>query len=217
MSIAKKLILARPRLIGSLLTGAVVGTAAPLPLPPITRIILGWDLAVWLYLALIGWMMLRASADKIRASAEEEDESAVLALTIVCIAAVASIAAIVLGLATAKNVATAPRVLHFAFTGLTVVGGWCLIPTIFTLHYARLYYQAEPGAPAMLFPDKALQPDYWDFLYFSFTIAVASQTSDVALASPSMRRTALAQSVLSFLFNASILALAINIAASLAG
>jgi len=62
-----------------------------------------------------------------------------------------------------------------------------------------------------------LEPDYWDFMYFSFTIAVASQTADINLSSSSMRRAVLAQSVLSFFFNASILALSINIAASLIG
>jgi uncharacterized membrane protein len=60
-------------------------------------------------------------------------------------------------------------------------------------------------------------PDYWDFLYFSFTIAVAAQTSDVIIMNRSTRKTVLAQSILSFLFNVAILGFSINIAAGLLG
>jgi uncharacterized membrane protein len=96
-------------------------------------------------------------------------------------------------------------------------GAWFLIPTIFTQHYARLYYDPDAPETPLQFPDKALHPDYWDFLYFSFTIAVASQTSDVMLRSRSVRRAALAQSVLSFYFNVAVFGLCVNIAAGLLG
>jgi len=68
-----------------------------------------------------------------------------------------------------------------------------------------------------VFPDNDAEHDYWDFLYFSFTIAVASQTSDVMVCSREARRTALAQSILSFFFNAAVLGLSVNIAAGLLG
>ena len=64
-------------------------------------------------------------------------------------------------------------------------------------------------------PDEGFRPDYADFLYFSFTIAVASQTADVSITNRPMRRLVLLQSVLSFAFNTTILAFTINIAASL--
>jgi uncharacterized membrane protein len=88
---------------------------------------------------------------------------------------------------------------------------------MFTLHYARHYYRSTEGEPALRFPDRHLKPDYWDLLYFSFTIAVASQTSDVVVCSKSARKTALAQSVLSFFFNLAVLGLSVNIAASMVG
>ena len=69
----------------------------------------------------------------------------------------------------------------------------------------------------MAFPDREPEPNYWDFLYFSFTIAVAAQTSDVAVLSRPARKAVLAQSVLSFFFNAAILGLSVNIAASAVG
>jgi len=67
------------------------------------------------------------------------------------------------------------------------------------------------------FPDDELCPDYWDFLYFSFTIAVAAQTADVSVMSRSMRKVVFAQSILSFVFNVAIIGLSINVLASLIG
>ena len=107
--------------------------------------------------------------------------------------------------------------LHYAFTGATIFGSWCLLATVFTFHYARLFYLSPIEQRALRFPDNEENPDYWDFLYFSFTIAVAAQTSDVSAMSRLMRKTVLAQSTLSFLFNVAIIGLSINIAASLVG
>ncbi|MBS0309160.1 MAG: DUF1345 domain-containing protein, partial [Proteobacteria bacterium] len=76
-------------------------------------------------------------------------------------------------------------------------------------------YRAPATARPLRFPDDEQTPDYWDFLYFSFTIAVAAQTSDVTVNTRSMRKAVLAQSVLSFLFNAAILGMSVNIAAGL--
>jgi uncharacterized membrane protein len=109
------------------------------------------------------------------------------------------------------------RLAHYALTGSTVFGSWCLLGTIFTFHYARAFYSSGHEQPALCFPDKEKNPNYWDFLYFSFTIAVAAQTSDVLVMTRSLRKTVLAQSVLSFLFNAAILGLSINIAAGVVG
>ncbi|MNY60307.1 hypothetical protein D3C86_1968410 [compost metagenome] len=67
----------------------------------------------------------------------------------------------------------------------------------------------------MIFPEKPDEPGYWDFLYFSFTIAVASQTADVATGTTDMRQIALLQSVISFVFNLAILGLSVNVGAGL--
>ena len=87
---------------------------------------------------------------------------------------------------------------------------------LFTLNYASQYYRVEKGE-GMLFPGATehFKPGYLDFAYFSFTIAVALQTSDVAVTTPVMRRMVLVQSLLAFVFNTTILAFTINIAASL--
>jgi uncharacterized membrane protein len=207
----------RPRMMIGLLVGLCVAALIPVRLTPTARALIGWDTAVWLYLVLIWIQMATAAQANVQALAEREDENAAAVLMIVSVAAIASIVAIVVELATAKNLGHEAW-LHYALTGATMLGAWFLIPTMFTLHYARHYYQADQRHhPSLQFPDKGLRPDYWDFLYFSFTIAVASQTSDVALCSTSVRRTALAQSILSFFFNLAVLGLSINIAASLVG
>lgn len=206
----------RPRALIGLLVGCVAAALVPAHVRPTARALIGWDTAVWLYLVLIWTKMATARQSAVQELAEREDENAVAVLVIVCVAASASIVAIVLELATAKSLG--PRALaHYVLTGATMLGAWFLIPTMFTLHYARHYYQSPDNEPALRFPDKHLRPDYWDFLYFSFTIAVASQTADVAIASTAARRTALAQSVMSFFFNLAVLGLSINIAASMVG
>jgi uncharacterized membrane protein len=204
----------RPRLGVAACVGIVAGFFIPNATGPIMRSLIGWNSALWLYLALVLQMMVRATPDDVRALAAPEDENAAAVLSVVSAAALASTAAIVTMLATAGKLSEAQRIWHVTLAGATVVGSWAVIPVVFTLHYARVYYRSPPDARALIFPDRDLEPDYWDFLYFSFTIAVASQTSDIALASRAARRIALAQSLLAFFFNASILAMAINIAAS---
>ena len=211
------LVRTRPRLIGAIVIGIVIWLALPWKWLPVTRALVGWNFTVWSYLILMGWLMTRASHDRVRAIAEQEDKSAVAILAIMSIAAIASIAAIVLELSTIKGLPFNERLAHYAFTGITVFGSWCLVATLFTFHYARIYFRSPPDNRALRFPDKDGSLDYWDFLYFSFTIAVAAQTSDVSVTSRSMRKTVLAQSILSFLFNVAILGLSINIAAGFVG
>lgn len=204
-------------MVAALVIGIIVALFVPSHMRPMVRVLAAWDLAVWSYLVLIWTHMAMAHEDRVREFAMRDDENAGVVLFVICLATVASIAAIVLELASAKNLGTASTLAHYVLTALTMFGAWFLIPTIFTLHYARLYYGSDPQETALQFPDTKLQPNYWDFLYFSFTIAVASQTSDVVLRSRTIRRAALAQSILSFYFNVAVLGLCVNIAAGLLG
>ncbi|CAD6555138.1 hypothetical protein LMG28727_05850 [Paraburkholderia kirstenboschensis] len=207
----------RPRMLIALAIGVVVAMLTPEHTRPMVRVLVGWDTTVWTYLVLIWAHMAAADEGRVRDFARRDDENAGVVLFVICVATIASIAAIVLELASAKGTAGASTVWHYALTGLTLMGAWFLIPTIFTQHYARLYYDTDAPETPLLFPDHSLTPNYWDFLYFSFTIAVASQTSDVVLRSRPIRRAALAQSVLSFYFNVAVLGLCVNIAAGLLG
>jgi uncharacterized membrane protein len=153
----------------------------------------------------------------VRSIALQEDPTALAVLALMSVGAVASIAAIVFELASVGKLPFGERLFHYLLTGFTVVGSWCMVATIFTFHYAVLFYKSPCEARALGFPERDPEPDYWDFLYFSFTIAVAAQTSDISVLSRSVRKAVLAQSVLSFFFNAAILGLSVNIAASAVG
>ena len=206
----------RPRLS----VAVAVGVAAALLLPGahsgVTRCLLGWNVAVWLYLVLVGWMMWRADHVLLRRVAVVQAEGAATVLGMVILAAGASLVGIVMELSTAKLPGAPHAVSHVVFALSTVTAAWLLLPTMFALTYASLFCREAPGH-GLVFPpgDAHFRPDYFDFLYFAFTIAVASQTADVSITSQAMRRLVLLQSVLSFGFNTAILAFTINIAASL--
>lgn len=204
-----------PRLAITICLGIVVGLLLPAEWHIVTRALLGWNVGVWAYLLSISWLVVHADHTKVRELAEMEDNSAIAVLATMSVAAVFSLVAIILVLADPTRDAGNLRLAHYGFTALTVMGSWLLVGVLFTVHYAHMYYRADDERRPLQFPDGERNPDYWDFLYFSFTIAVAAQTSDVTVMSRSMRKAVLAQSVLSFLFNAAVLGLSVNIAASM--
>lgn len=203
-----------PRLTGSALLGIVTGALVPIPDLGM-RVLTGWNAGVWFYLALVLWLTLHARADQVRETAQVEDENAGMVLITVCVAIIASFAAIGVELAGSKGMKPDVQALHYGVTGLTIVGSWLLTGVIFALHYARHFYTSNAKQPVLRFPEGENHPDYWDFLYFSFTIGVAVQTSDVGIASRAMRRVVLGHSLLGFVFNTAILGFSINIAAGL--
>ena len=206
---------ARPRMLFSVLVGLLAAFVAPDVDSAVTRSLLGWNVGVWLYLGLIFAFMLRADHGRLRQVARAHAEGSAVVSAVVVAASLTSLVAIVLELAAAKAGAR-HAVPHVLIALATVMGSWLLLPTLFTLNYASQYYRVEKGE-GMLFPGAAehFKPGYLDFAYFSFTIAVALQTSDVAVTTPVMRRMVLVQSLLAFVFNTTILAFTINIAASL--
>ena len=205
-----------PRLSAAATLGVAVGILAPSD-SIISKILFGWNAGVWTYLLLMIWLATRAKAPDVKRIAEIEDENAGLVLFVVCIAALASLATITLELTGSKDMETTRRLVHYGFTAMTVMGSWLLIGVIFSVHYARLYYTWDGKEPALRFAEGLTTPNYWDFLYFSFTIGVAVQTSDVGVATPELRKIVLAQSLIGFLFNTAILGFSINIAAGLFG
>ncbi|MBC3956824.1 MULTISPECIES: DUF1345 domain-containing protein [Pseudomonas] len=207
-----------PRLTLAALAGLTSGIASAWLFPDTTLIqslLIGWNSGVWLYLILMFMLTLRSDASDVRRIAVMEDENAGTILMTVSIAALASLAAIIVEVAGSKGLSPHAQLLHHAFTGVTIVGSWLMIGVIFSLHYARLFYTWDGKSPALSFNDGERNPDYWDFLYFSFTLSVAVQTSDVGVATRQMRKIVLAQSLICFVFNTAILGFSINIAASL--
>jgi len=203
------------RLFACMLAGCVVGAAWPGIESLVVRALLGWNVLVWLYLVLVLIALLRAEHGHYKRVALEQAENAAAVLSIVVGAAVASLVAIVFELVAAKAAGPHHMLPHLVFAVVTVIGSWLLLPILFGLTYASEYYKQEPDR-GLAFPDSELgfEPDHTDFLYFSFTIAVTAQTSDVGVTTRSMRKLVLFQSILSFVFNTTILAFSINAAAS---
>lgn len=205
----------RPRLILALAIGVIAVFLLPQDWFHLNRVLVGWNIAVWFYLIAMGWMMARASHARVRTISEQQDASAPMVLAVLSVAAVCSLSSIAFVLAGVKELSTQERLLRYGFTALTVGGSWLMVVVMFTFHYAHMFYRAPVDQRPLSFPENETQPDYWDFLYFSFTIAVAAATSDVNITSRPMRKAVTAQSLLSFLFNVAIIGLSINIAAGL--
>ncbi len=205
----------RPRLFYALAIGLVAGFAIPVDGGAVSQALVGWNVATWFYLVFIWTLMHRADEQDIRQYAKNQDENAWVILVVLSAAALASLVAIVFELGSVGK-DDPDRPFHVAMALSTVLCSWLLIPTVFGLHYAHEYYADRRRRATLVFPDADPKPDYWDFMYFSFTLAVAFATSDIQV-SKGMRRLVLAQQVIAFFFNASILAFMINIAAGLLG
>ena len=109
------------------------------------------------------------------------------------------------------------RAAHLVLAAVTVASSWTLVPTLFTMHYADMFDSVVPGGDRPLNFPKSAQPLFWDFAYFSFTIAAACQTADVATNCIGVRKVVIAHTVISFVFNAAVLGFAINVTAGLIG
>ena len=208
----------RPRLVLALILGIALYLALPAlwVLGDTTRLLLCWNASVCLYLVLAGLMMAQSTPDTIRRRALHQDDGRKTVLVLVVLTASASLLAIVDELSVVKHLSGTVRLGHIALTALTVVTAWIFTHLMFAIHYAHDYYLnlSRQQPPGLNFPgDEA--PDYSDFLYFAGVIGTAGQTSDVSIATRAMRRTCLAHCVLAYFFNAAVLALTINISASL--
>jgi uncharacterized membrane protein len=216
-----RLVEARPRLFICVAIGIALGLVLPHDWRLLTRLLIAWNGAIILYLILGARMMMQADNLSIRHRAKLTDDGKYAFLGLSILAAIASLAAIIFELAGVKDLSGPDKTTHVALVATTIVSSWFFVHLTFTLHYAHEYFAEELRTPdptdvrgGLIFPGTK-DPRYIDFLYFSYIIGVASQTADVATSSATMRALALVHGIVSFFFNTTILALTINIAASL--
>lgn len=181
-----------------------------------TRLAAGWGAGAAAFLALTFIRLMRArSVEAIRQRAAELDQAGGAVLPLSLLAAAASVFIIVM-----EAAGGGPASAASAFFSMGVIAlSWLFVHVIFTLHYAHEFYApAEAGGDrqGLIFPGED-DPDYWDFLHFALIIGVASQTADIQISSRTLRRIATLHSLVAFLFNTVILALAVNMAVSLLG
>jgi uncharacterized membrane protein len=205
-----RVVYARPRTFISIAIGMVAFFVLPGSLRLVTRLLIGWDIFTALYLVLAFVMMSRCGIVHIRRSAVLQDDGRFLMLLVTALGAFASIAAILFELGPDQR--GSPQL---ALATVTIALSWAAVHTTFALHYAHDYYRgAAPGGLQFPSGDQHEDADYWDFVYFSFVIGMTAQVSDVGITDKTIRRTATAHGVISFVFNTALVALMVNIAAS---
>lgn len=203
--------------------GAVLGLAAaawPTPMQAETRALLGWCVGAFTYLGLAWWLAETFDAERTRARAQLQDPPSAVIFLVMLVAVVVSVGAIAVILQQVKSLAPDQRPAHIALSMLALAASWLTIHMVFAFRYAHRYYQAElqtgkqadADGPGLQFPG-ADDPDYFDFLYYSYVVGMTSQVSDVQVTSREMRRLTLVHSIVSFGFNMAVLALSINVVA----
>jgi uncharacterized membrane protein len=170
----------------------------------------------------LNWIIIFTSHPReVRAIARLQDSSLTFLFVFITTAAVVSLGAIVYLLKSTKGLADVAKNEHILLAIAAVVISWWLLHTIYTLRYAHLYYDdgtdidgVTKAVGGLQFPGKD-EPDYLDFVYFSFIVGMTFQVSDVNILSRRIRRVCTAHALLSFAFNTAILALSINVISGL--
>jgi uncharacterized membrane protein len=174
-------------------------------------LLFAWNAAAVVLLGL-SWLAIAGSTPAgTRKRAAAEDPGRTLVYVIVLIAASVSLLAAVVLSRQAKTLA--PDMAHRMgmLCLMTVAVSWALLHSAFTLRYARLYYrQDKEGVGGVEFPGKQ-EPSYFDFAYFSFTIGMCFQTSDVCVTGHQIRRAVLLHAIISFAYNTAILAFVLTL------
>jgi uncharacterized membrane protein len=207
----------RPRLMIATVCAAILFLVLPSGLRLGTRFLIAFDAGAFVFLGAIWIMMMRATTSSMRRRARIEDEDRFVVLILSASVATAILLAIVVELHGIKDLPQVWIGIRIALAGATILASWIFINTMFALHYAHDYYADADDtgakvAAGLVFPGHR-EPDYWDFLYFSFVIGMTFQVSDVQIDDHGLRRVALAHGVLAFFFNVVILALVINLLA----
>jgi uncharacterized membrane protein len=184
---------------------------------PGLAVLIGWNIAAAAFLIATWRTIWRESAAEVRARAAVEDESRVVILGIVLSTVAAGFAATVVAMHEAKaagahQAGADPRAWLFSVS--TLILGWLVVQTVFALHYAHLYFGG--GEDGIEFPGER-PATYYDFVYMAACVGVSGQVSDFNITTHRMRRVVTVHALLAFFFNTAVLALGINILATLIG
>jgi uncharacterized membrane protein len=169
------------------------------------------DLFFVAYLVATAILAIRLDGKELDHRADIEDEGAFVVFLITLVAVVTASVAVFVALNRAHSLPVSSLLLILAGAPL----GWIMLHTVSAFHYANRFYAAPDNAAPLLFPGTG-RPNAWDFLYFSLTIGMTAQVSDVQVTTSAMRRTVLVHSFLSFFFNTVLLVMAVNAVLALA-
>ena len=207
---------ARPRLLGSAFVGFVAYCIARylLDLTGASSILVGWNVGALLNLGLTWDMMRRTDIDAIKRRALTQDQGRLTILLVVVLASAAVLLAVATQLAQARELHGLLLAWHVGLAVLTLMTAWLFTQLVFALHYAHDFYIARNAKQAdpLLFPGTK-DPLYADFFYFACVIGTSAQTADIAFNGSALRPVGTLHCLLAFFFNASLLALSINVVA----
>jgi uncharacterized membrane protein len=201
---------ARTRLQLSLFLGVLTLLSLRLALPLSVASVGAWDVAALVLLASSWWIIARGDADDARKRAGAEDPGRRVLLLLSLASSLASFFAAALLIQHIEQDAGL-YVLAVAICLSAPLLAWLLTHSAYALHYAHLYYGTSGKGEGLSFPGDD-DPDDLDFAYFSFTVGMTFQTSDVEISSKRLRRSVLFHALVSFVFNTGVIALALNLA-----
>lgn len=183
-------------------------------------VLLTWS-SFALTVIILDWILILSCHPKeVRKVASLEDANRTLIFAFVIVASLVSLVSILFLLKSDKNLSEAAITGHVVLSMVSVVVSWWLVHTIFTMRYAHMYYSTDPDGDdkkpigGLQFPNED-EPDYLDFVYFSFVLGTTFQVSDVEISARPIRRLALVHGLIAFAFNTAILALSINVVSGL--
>jgi uncharacterized membrane protein len=196
----------------ALLAGAITVSIAWLTMPVVASILLGWDVAVVIYLVWIGASVWKLDPDDTAQLAKREDPSTPVAELVVLGAGTAMLAAVGFALVKAGQATGGLKAYLVTIGLLSVMLSWAVVHAVFGLRYARAYYSEPVGGIDF---NEAEPPNYIDFAYYAFTVGMTFQVADTNITAKAVRRTTLHHALLSYLFGAVLLGIVINVVATL--
>jgi uncharacterized membrane protein len=196
----------------ALLAGAVTASIGWLTMPVVASVLLGWDVAVVIYLVWTGASVWNLDPGRTAQLANREDPSTPVAELAVLLAGTAMLAAVGFALVKAGQASGGLKAYLVTIGLVSVVLSWAVVHTVFGLRYARAYYSDPVGGIAF---NEAEPPNYIDFAYYSFTVGMTFQVADTNITAKAVRRTTLHHALLSYLFGAVLLGIVINVVATL--
>ncbi|MDE8344123.1 MAG: DUF1345 domain-containing protein [Acidocella sp.] len=207
----------RPRLFAAFILMAATYPMTPPSWRMATRLLTAWDLGILTYLLTTALLFWREDASQVPedAARQQEGEWTIFAITVLTV--LASMIAIFGEFSVTHALHGSSKIFNVALIAVTLLVSWLMLHTTFSYRYAHEYYSPSISghfAKGLEFPGEE-RPDYMDFLYFSIVLGMTFQVSDVQITSRSFRRLATLHGLLGFLFNTTILALSVNIGASL--
>jgi uncharacterized membrane protein len=205
------------RLLAACLVGlSTWAIARALGAPKASHLLIGWDLGAAAYLVLTWSLFLRADEKKVRSMAAREDEGRSVLLMIVLAAIVASLWAVVDAMIAAKTSGSSAKAVIASLAGATLVLSWLVLQSVFVLHYAHRHFGEGDGKDGIGFPGEPAST-YMDFVYLAFSVGATFQVSDNSVLTSKLRRLVTAHAATAYFYNTAILALGINIIASVVG